>query len=401
VRQIILRIFVTKMNLTTQTIHNILLEVKTLLFQNKEALFAINKTEMESYNGNDTTLLNRLKIDEKKLQGMLNSLQTVAELPSPINQLLYSYTTPDNLLIENRTAPFGTILIIYESRPDVTIEAAAIAFKSGNKIILKGGKESHKSNQFLVNLWHKALEKYDADVNFIQYLELNREETQEYLQTKQHCIDLVIPRGGENLIKFVQQYSNIPLLISGRGNNFIYIDENVDNEIILPILINAKTTNISACNALDKVIFHEKWIENNATLYAEIMTQLQKQEVEIIYFENETADTILYDEFLAKKIVLIKVGNINAAIKMINKYSGKHSTSILSNDKTAQQLFLVEVDCAAVSRNASTRLTDGGQFGLGAEMAISTSKLHHRGPLGLQHLVTNKWIIKGNGHIRN
>ncbi len=222
-----------------------------------------------------------------------------------------------------------------------------------------------------------------------------------YLQEQQNNIDLVIPRGGESLIKFVKQYSSIPVMISGRGNNFIYVDETVDNEIILPIILNAKLSNISACNALDKVIFNTNWIANNQSFFNSIMDELRKEDVEIIMYKNEMGDGILYEEFLAKKIVIIELENLNSAIEMINKYCGKHSASILSNNQNDIDYFVQNVDCAAVYSNASTRFTDGGQFGLGAEMAISTDKLHHRGPLGLQHLVTNKWIIKGNGQVRN
>lgn len=388
------------MQLNIETINNVLQNVAQLLQQEEEQIFAINKQEMNAYNGADTTLLNRLKIDEKKLEAMVNSLQTVASLPNPVNKLLYSFTTPENLQIENRTAPFGTILIIYESRPDVTIEAAAIAFKTGNKIKLKGGKESHLSNQFLVSLWHKALEQNNVSTNFVEYLILDRIETQNYLQTQQKNIDLVIPRGGDSLINFVKQHSTIPVMISGRGNNFIYVDETVNNEIILPIILNAKLSNISACNALDKVIFNTNWIANNQTFFKNIIDELKKESVEVVMYKNEMGDDILYEEFLAKKIVIIESENLDIAIEIINKYCGKHSASILSNNQNNIDYFIENVDCAAVYSNASTRFTDGGQFGLGAEMAISTDKLHHRGPLGLQHLVTNKWVIKGNGQIR-
>ena len=389
------------MQLNIETINNVLQNVAQLLQQEQEQIFIINKQEMDAYNGADTTLLNRLKIDEKKLEAMVNSLQTVASLPNPVNKLLYSFTTTDNLQIENRTSPFGTILIIYESRPDVTIEAAAIAFKTGNKIKLKGGKESHLSNQFLVSLWHKALKQNNVSTDFVEYLMLDRMEAQNYLQTQQKNIDLVIPRGGDSLINFVKQHSIIPVMVSGRGNNFIYVDEMVNNEIILSIILNAKLSNISACNALDKVIFNSNWIVNNQTFFNNIVDELKKENIEVVMYKNEMGDGILYEEFLAKKIVIIEAESLDNAIETINKYCGKHSASILSNNQSNIDYFIENIDCAAVYSNASTRFTDGGQFGLGAEMAISTDKLHHRGPLGLQHLVTNKWVIKGNGQVRN
>lgn len=388
------------MVLQNNQINAVLLEVATLLKETEQVLFDINQKEILAYNGTDTTILNRLKIDAKKLDAMVQSLLTVASLQSPLHKILYSYTTPENLVIENRTAPFGTILIIYESRPDVTIEATAIAFKSGNAIKLKGGKESHQTNQFLVSLWHKALKKSGIDTSTIEYLAFNRETTQTYLQTQENLIDLVIPRGGDSLIQFVKQHSTIPLLVSGRGNNFIYVDEEVDEKIILPILLNAKTTNVSACNALDKLIIHTQWKEKNEAFFQNIVQHLITANVAVVHYNNETSEALLYEEFLSNKLLIIDTPSINEAIAMINKYSGKHSASILSTNEKNIEFFIQAVDCAAVYSNASTRFTDGGQFGLGAEMAISTDKLHHRGPLGLQHLVTNKWIIKGNGHIR-
>jgi glutamate-5-semialdehyde dehydrogenase len=389
------------MQVDDSIINQVLLEVAMLLEKHKEELLEINSLEINNYKGKDTTIINRLKIDDKKLADMIASLETVAALPSPVNKVLYSYTNTEGLLIENRTAPFGTILIIYESRPDVTIEAAAIAFKSGNAIQLKGGKESHQSNQYLVSLWHKALEKFGLNKNLIQYLELDRVATQNYLQTQQHGIDLVIPRGGDSLIQFVKQYSTIPVIVSGRGNNFIYIDETANANIIIPIIINAKTSNISACNALDKLIIHTMWKELHPQLFQKLVDSLQLQGTAIVEYKKEMGDAILYEEFLSNKLLIIDVVNLQEAVHFINKYSGKHSASILSSNEAHINQFTQQVDCAAVYSNASTRFTDGGQFGLGAEMAISTDKLHHRGPLGLQHLVTNKWVVKGNGDIRN
>lgn len=384
-----------------QLTNKVLLRLAQLLAAYQAEIFTINKAEIAAYTGNDSSILNRLKITDDKLAAMINSLQTVANLESPLNKILFTNTHENGLEIENKTVAFGTVLIIYESRPDVTIEAAAIAFKSGNKIILKGGKESHKTNQYLVSLWQQALQENNIDVSYIQYLELNREQTQSYLQNARNKIDLVVPRGGESLIQFVKQNATIPVLVSGRGNNFLYIDAEVNNSIIEPIIINAKTSNISACNALDKVIINHQWKQNNSLAYQNLITNLQQNNVEVIVLENITNDTILYEEFLEKKIVLLFASSLNEAIAIINKYSGKHSASILSTNENNVANFQQNVDCAAVYSNASTRFTDGGQFGLGAELAISTDKLHHRGPLGLQHLVTNKWFIKGNGQIRN
>jgi glutamate-5-semialdehyde dehydrogenase len=388
------------MYIDIKIINEVLLEVAKQLEAEKEAIFLVNKNDLNLYTGNDLTITERLKISDNKLQGMVKGLNDLEKLPNPCGNILYSFTNEDGLEIRNESSPFGAILIIYESRPDVTIEAAAIAFKSGSKIFLKGGKESHGSNIFLVGLWHKALQKYNLPTNLITYLPLNRQETQDYLKQNAKNIDLVVPRGGDALIQFVKENATMPVLISGRGNNFIYIDSEVDNEIILPIILNSKLQNLSACNALDKLLVHTKWIKNNAELWQHILDKLIQEDVIILEHKDGENDAILHEEFLNKKLLFKIVNDVEAAILIINTYSGKHSTSILSNMESNISQFETEVDCAAVYTNASTRFTDGGQFGLGAELAISTDKLHHRGPLGLQHLVTNKWIIKGKGHTR-
>lgn len=388
------------MILPIQTINSVLLEVADLIKLHKEDLLSINKIDILNYAGADLTLTERLKIDDAKCVGMINSLHALIALPNPVGNIIYTHTNTQGLIIQNQTAPFGTILIIYESRPDVTIEAAAIAFKSGNKILLKGGKEAHGTNFFLTSLWHKALSKFNVPLTIITYLALDRLATQNYLKNNTNNIDLVVPRGGNTLIDFVKNNCAIPMLISGRGNNFIYIDEQVDNAIIEPILVNAKLQNLSACNALDKVLVNKNWLCNNEVLWYGILNSFKKENVQIIQHNKGDDNEILNEEFLDAKLLWKTVEDNNEAINIINTYSGKHSAAILSTNINAIAVFNNMVDSAAVYSNASTRFTDGGQFGLGAELAISTGKLHHRGPLGLQHLVTNKWIITGNGQIR-
>jgi glutamate-5-semialdehyde dehydrogenase len=308
--------------------------------------------------------------------------------------------------IVNKSFPFGTILIIYESRPDVTVEAAAIAFKSGNKIILKGGKEALHSNLVLVDCWHKALEKNGLAPDWINYLRLSRKETQQYLIQNNSSIDLIVPRGGEGLIRFVKENAQCPVLVSGRGNNFLYIDKEASLEIATSLISNGKLGKISACNALDKVIIHQDFPEmeqlisfltkdlasNGVTLYS---SDFEHPSIEPISVEE-----IWYEEFLDYKLAFRKVADTENAISIINHYSGGHSATIVTESEKAACTFMLEVDAAAVYHNVSTRFTDGGQFGLGAELAISTDKLHHRGPLGLEHLVTNKWYIYGEGQVR-
>jgi glutamate-5-semialdehyde dehydrogenase len=310
--------------------------------------------------------------------------------------------------VYNKTASFGTVLIIYESRPDVTVEAAGIAFKSGNKIVLKGGKESLQSNLKIVELWHEALSDYQASTQWVEYLQFNRAETQAFLEKPTQKVDLIVPRGGERLIEFVKTHATCPVIISGRGNNFVYVHAEADLDMAIAIIINGKTAKISACNAIDKVLIDEN-LPNKKAFINNLITKLKRLNVHILgdatlsTFDDVDAfesDAIWYEEFLDYKIVIGEIKSTTEAIAKINTYSGGHSSCIISKNIDEAKTFMENVDTAAVYHNASTRFTDGGQLGLGGELAISTDKLHQRGPIGLRHLVTNKWYIHGNGQIR-
>tara|TARA_R110000868_G_scaffold80081_8_gene227676 strand:+ start:6215 stop:7363 length:1149 start_codon:yes stop_codon:yes gene_type:complete len=379
-----------------------------LVVSEKTSILDANKKDLESYKGDDLAMADRLKVDDAKIEAMLLSLQQLASQPDPLGVERFEFTHENGIHISNKTAPFGTVCIIYESRPDVTIEAAGIAFKSGNKILLKGGKESLHSNLALVNLWHKALEENNCTKNWITYLEFNREQTQEFLQNPTQKIDLIVPRGGEKLIAFVKKYATCPVIISGRGNNFAYVETEADLEMAIAIIINAKTTKISACNALDKVLIAAD-IPRKHEFLNRLIHELKKNNVAILTdtflsdIEGTTVlqnETVWFEEFLDYKIVIGQVATIEEAITKINTYGGGHSAVIITENSEKAALFMEAVDSAAVYQNASTRFTDGFQFGLGGELAISTDKLHQRGPIGLQHLVTNKWYITGNGQIR-
>lgn len=362
---------------------------------NRSELLRLNAKDVENCDTTDLSLYDRLIIDDNKVNGMIASLLKVLEKDSPLNKTLYKFKHENELIIENKTVPFGTILIVYESRPDVTVEATATALKSGNKILLKGGKEAINSNSFLSLCWANSLKKAGLDNSWVRYLNLSRDRFQEFLRNPDTPIDLIIPRGGEKLIEFVKSVARCPVLISGRGNNFLYVSESADLAMATSLIVQSKISKISACNSLDKVLIHEAIPKSFLT---ELISELQENNVEII--RNPKEDKIWMEEFLDKKIVLAEIKDLSQAIDKINKYSGKHSATIVSQDEKEAELFMTNVDCAAVYHNASTRFTDGYQFGLGAEMAISTAKLHHRGPLGIEHLVTNKWYIKGNGQVR-
>jgi len=395
--------------MTTQIKNEILKSLAELITANRQEIISENSKDIASVSNLDLSLLDRLKVNEDKVEGMVTAVEQVLLLPDPQGEILSSYTHPNGMLIENRVVPFGSILIIYESRPDVTIEAAITAFKAGNKIILKGGKEARLSNLYLVKLWHEALEIHGADKSYVNYLDLPREEVQKLIRNERgEKVDLIIPRGGEGLINYIKQNSTAPVIISGRGNNFLYVAEDADFEMATDIILNGKSR-LSVCNALDKVLFNEN-IEN---LDSKIKTVYEKLETigikvfgdKAICDMNEniqqiTDNSIFAEEFLSAKILQSTVRNLNEAIAVINRYSGGHSASIVTKDIVKATKFQNEVDCAAVYHNVSTRFTDGGEFGFGAEIAISTQKLHFRGPLGLGELVTNKWFISGTGQVR-
>ena len=394
--------------LTIQQRNDVLVSMAQLIAAEKVEILNANKLDVNNYNGEDLAMYDRLKVDEEKISGMILSLQQLIADVDPVGKELYHFTHENGLKITNKSAPFGTVLIIYESRPDVTVEAAGIAFKSGNKILLKGGKESINSNLKIVNLWHKALIENNISTNWVEYLNYNRTETQAFLEKPTQKVDLIVPRGGENLIAFAKQHATCPVIVSGRGNNFIYVDNEADLDIALKIIINGKTTKISACNAVDKVLINSN-LPNSELFIKRLIYKLLASNIEILgdanlsvyedvsTYENED---IWFKEFLDYKIVIGSVNSSEEAIAKINKYGGGHSAVIITKNEEAATAFMESVDSAAVYQNASTRFTDGGQFGLGGELAISTDKLHHRGPMGLQHLVTNKWYIYGNGQIR-
>lgn len=386
----------------------VLSRMAELLEQERANLKNINQQDLSNYSGDDLAMEKRLLVDDAKIDGMILSMQQLASQKDPVGVERFHFTHENGLKITNKTAAFGTIMIIYESRPDVTVEAGGIAFKSGNKILLKGGKESLLSNLKIVSLWHQALEENNISKDWVEYLNYNRAETQAFLENPTQKVDLIVPRGGEQLIAFTKKHATCPVIVSGRGNNFLYINKEADLQKALDIIINGKTTNIGVCNALDKVLIDSN-LENWEDFSAKLVTELQKYKVEVLgdeHFSKATnvpqieSDLIWYEEFLNYKIVIGIVNSNEEAVAKINKYCGGHSASIITaNDEVAQE-FMEQVDCAAVYQNASTRFTDGGQFGLGGELAISTDKLHQRGPIGLQHLVTNKWYIYGEGQIR-
>ncbi|QED36560.1 glutamate-5-semialdehyde dehydrogenase [Antarcticibacterium arcticum] len=393
----------------TNTKNNVLRSMMQILDRRRDEIIKANKEDLQVFGETGGAMYDRLIVDEKKVDGMIQSVKEVMEQEDPVGKVLSNRVLDSGLDITNKTAPFGTIMIIYESRPDVTVEAAVLAFKANNKIYLKGGKEANYSNKILVDCWHMALQENDLDTSWIELLELNREETQEFLKNPPEKLDLIVPRGGERLIAFVKQHATGAVLVSGRGNNFLYVSKNADVETAKRVILNAKTDKISGCNALDKVLV-DKNLPDYEVHLKEIGKLMKENQVEVLADEETSrvledatkipGEDTWYEEFLAMKIVIGGVGNLEEAIERINHYSGGHSAAIITTEKEEAKNFMEQVDSAAVYHNASTRFTDGGQMGVGAELAISTDKLHHRGPLGLKQLVTNKYYVFGKGHIR-
>ena len=385
----------------------VLKKMAVLLEQERLAIIIINKEDLNAYKGDDISMFDRLKVDDAKVDEMIKSVTHLASQDDPVGVERFSFKHDNGMQVYNKTASFGTVLIIYESRPDVTVEAAGIAFKSGNRILLKGGKESLKSNLKIVELWHQALKEESASTHWVEYLQFNRAETQVFLEKPTQKVDLIVPRGGEKLIAFVKKHATCPVIISGRGNNFVYVHKDADLDIALNVIINGKSK-ISACNAVDKVLV-DKSLPNKEAFINNLISKLKANNIEILGDKSTSkyegisgfeSQDIWYEEFLDYKIVIGEIRSNEDTIAMINKYSGGHSSAIITTNEDVAKLFMENVDTAAVYHNASTRFTDGGQLGLGGELAISTDKLHQRGPIGLQHLVTNKWYVHGNGQIR-
>jgi glutamate-5-semialdehyde dehydrogenase len=398
------------MQLLNTTLKNkVLASMMRLLDGKRAAIVAANQKDLEAFTKDDQAMYDRLIANDAKVDDMIASVKQVMEQADPVGQIKEERELENGLTIKNKTAPFGTIMIIYESRPDVTIEAAVLAFKANNKILLKGGKEAVNSNKILVQCWHEALAENGLEKDWIQFLQMNRTETQDFLRQPNQKLDLIVPRGGERLIQFVKEHASCAVLVSGRGNNFAYVAKDADKDLANSVILNAKTAKISACNALDKILVNKNRPDFKEFV-GELAQHLQKAQVQIL--ADKSVQDLLpeatpleeeatwYEEFLALKAVIAAVDSDEQAIEWINQYSGGHSAAILTQSTEKAQLFMEQIDSAAVYHNASTRFTDGGAMGVGAELAISTDKLHHRGPLGLNQLVTNKYYVYGSGQVR-
>lgn len=377
----------------------LLKEKGTILSENEKDLEAGRKKGMHP------GLLDRLALTEDRIKGMAEGLLQIAELPDPIGELMETFERPNGLHIEKRRVPMGVIGIIYESRPNVTADAFGLCFKSGNAVILKGGSDAICSNKAITQVIRDALEECGIVKEAISLIaDTDRQVTLAFMKMKQY-VDLLIPRGGAGLIRSVVGNSTIPVIETGTGNCHIYVDEDADLEKAVPIIINAKTQRIGVCNACESLVIHEKIRE---AFLPELKKALDEKKVEI-RGDEKTREVIdctpateedFATEYLDYILSVKTVKSVNEAIEHINRYSTRHSEAIITENSEHAGIFLKEVDAACVYVNASTRFTDGFEFGFGAEIGISTQKLHARGPMGLKELTSYKYEITGNGQIR-
>lgn len=393
---------------STQEKNKALIEMADSLLNDKPVILEANKkdTDTAKETGISDTLLDRLTLTDERIEAMAEGLKDIAQLPDPIGLVDSMWTNGAGLKIGKQTVPLGVVGIIYEARPNVTSDAAGLCFKSGNAVILRGGKEAFHSNLAIVNSLRRALKKCDMPEAAIQLVEdTSRETSREMMQLNKY-IDVLIPRGGAGLIQAVVEHATVPIIETGTGNCHVYIDKTADREMAKDIIVNAKTSRPSVCNAAETLLVHESLAESILPLIEKELSawdvELRADEKASQFLEKAVPATELdwETEYLDYILAVKVVASLDEAITHINQYSTGHSESIVTNDYQSSQRFHKEVDSAAVYVNASTRFTDGFEFGFGAEIGISTQKLHARGPMGLEELTSSKYIVFGDGQIR-
>lgn len=396
------------MNATTTEKNNALLKMAEVLLKSSKEILEANKKDLENAieKGTPKAMLDRLSLDESRINGMADGLKDVVSLPDPIGEVTGMWKRPNGLQIGKQRVPLGVIGIIYEARPNVTCDAAGLCLKSGNVVILRGGKEAINSNVAIVKALREGVKESGLPEDVIQLVEnTDREVATEMMKLNQY-IDVLIPRGGAGLIQSVVQNATVPVIETGTGNCHVYVDCDADLEMAKNIVINAKTSRPSVCNAEEKLLVNEKIAKEflpiiyKALKEKDVEVRGDKKVLEVLNEATEIQDDEWGKEYLDYIIGVKIVKDVDEAINHINKYGTGHSEAIITNSYENSQKFLQRVDAAAVYVNASTRFTDGSEFGFGAEIGISTQKLHARGPMGLNELTTNKYIIYGNGQVR-
>ncbi|ADM37393.1 glutamate-5-semialdehyde dehydrogenase [Bacillus spizizenii ATCC 6633 = JCM 2499] len=371
-------------------------------------LLSENAKDIENGKENGLTpdVIDRLKLDEKRIRDIADAVELLIDLADPVGESLETIEKENGLFIEKIRVPLGVVGMIYEARPNVTVDAATLCLKTGNAVVLRGSSSAIHSNKALVNVIHRALEQSALPINAVQLIEDTSRETAKELFTLNDGLDVLIPRGGKKLIDLVVRESTVPVLETGAGNCHIFIDETAKHQMAEKVVVNAKTQRPSVCNAIESLLIHKAWAKQHGK---ELLAQLESVGVEIRGDEfvcelhpssKQASEEDWETEFLAPVISVKTVENIQEAVKHIQQYGTNHSEAILTEDDKHAAYFQTAVDAAAVYHNASTRFTDGFEFGYGAEIGISTQKLHARGPMGLPALTSTKYIIKGTGQIR-
>ncbi|MBQ7500028.1 MAG: glutamate-5-semialdehyde dehydrogenase [Clostridia bacterium] len=393
--------------LSTAKKNAILSDIADKLISGAKDIVKANLTDLENAetNGVRKTMIDRLRLDEARIKGISDSLREVAALPDPVGKG-ERWVRPNGLEISRVRAPLGTVAIIYEARPNVTVDAAALCIKTGNTVILRGGKEAIATNRMLAGIMREVIKAHGQDANAVCLLDDTSREGTVMLMSMRQYVDVLIPRGSKGLIRSVVENAKIPVIETGAGNCHIYIDSSADMEMALDIAVNAKMQRPSVCNAVETMLVHRDIAKEFLPMFYERTRDRSLEirgdsEVSAILPDSSHADesdweTEYNDYILAVKIV----GSVEEAVDHINKYNTGHSEAIVTNNIANAGYFQTRVDAAAVYVNASTRFTDGGEFGFGAEIGISTQKLHARGPMALRELTTDKYLINGQGQIR-
>lgn len=374
-----------------------------------DQIIAENQKDLAKMDNQDPKK-DRLLLDKDRIEGLAQSLEEIAALPDPANQILSEKELGNGLMVQKKTVPLGVVGVIYESRPNVTLDVAALCIRSGNACLLRGGSDAFYTNIMLVNIIQRVLTNFKLDENIVQLLPVDRKHVAELLSAKKY-VDIIIPRGSQQLIEFVRKNSLVPVIETGAGVCHTYVEKTADLEKAANIVTNAKVTRPSVCNALDTILVDKavatdflnlvapKLAAYSVEIFADDASFNTLQSLDYPLLQHATPEDF-GREFLDLKCSVKVVENIDEALSHIQLFSSKHSEAIIAEDAHTFERFLNEVDAAAVYANASTRFTDGGVFGLGAEIGISTQKLHARGPFALEKLVTEKWVVRGSGQVR-
>jgi len=400
--------FTEQSNLNIKKRDAVLKQFSAYLKTHSKSILKANKKDLKKAKKIRSKMINRLELNNKKIQEMTKSIEKIISFKDPLGKTLSSWKRPNGLSIGRVTIPIGVIGVIYESRPNVTSDVSALCFKSGNAVILRGGSEAFHSNEIISNLFRKALKKQNCNQNYVQFIKKLDRYNVDYLISKmQKHIDVIIPRGGKNLVKKIQNKSKIPTIGHLEGICHVYINKKANLNMAINIVKNAKMRNFSICGAAETLLIDRACLKTHCE---PILNELSKLGCQIIgdnlikkKFSKKIKTAKFKDwntEYLAPIISVKSVDGINSAIRHINKHGTSHTDSIVTNDKNAAKKFLINVNSSIAVHNASTQFADGGEFGFGAEVGISTGRLHPRGPVGLNQLCTYKYILRGNGQIR-